>query len=110
MLRWKLTQEMSSTAPRRPRHQFRHPAIECREPSMISCGERKQVGIRHLPIADDPLEGRRIRIHRRYIISPELVSRKPANLSQKLDRLPRRPHRASRQPRLPLDYSHGPDT
>ena len=66
---------------RRPGQQFCHSAIECREPSTILNCEREQVRVDHLSIADDSLEGRRIRIRRGYVITPETVPRKVANLS-----------------------------
>ncbi len=74
----------------RARHvgrQLRHAAIKRREASALAHGERKEVRVRHLSIANDPFERRRIGIEGGYVVLPECVPRLLANLLQQMDRL-----------------------
>jgi len=50
-------------------------AIERCEASAPAYGERKEVRVRHLSIADDLFERRRVGIDGRYVVIPERVSR-----------------------------------
>ena len=52
-----------------------------------NANECKEVRVRHLSMADDLFEGRRVGIDGGYVVIPERVSRLPANLSQQVDRL-----------------------
>ena len=74
---------------RRVRRQLRYAAIKRRKTSAPARGERKEVGVRHLSIADDLFERRRVGVDRRYVVIPECVSWLPTNLLQQVDRLRR---------------------
>ena len=55
--------------------QLGNTAIKRREASAPTHGERKKVSVRHLSIADDSFERRRVGIDWGYVVFPERVSR-----------------------------------
>ena len=55
--------------------QLDNAAIERREAPALTHGKRKKMRIRHLPIADDPFERRRVGIDGGHVVVPEGVSR-----------------------------------